>query len=100
MADDYDKLLADVERSLGGGAPAPTPGRPSKRGGAHPAAVPAERGRLATNVQVAVVSGAVAAGLVFLLFFFVPFLGAVSGAAGAFLATTLAVLVTSYLRRS
>jgi hypothetical protein len=103
MADDYEKLLADVERSLGGSAPAPST-KPAKRRGAHPAApaeaAPAPRSRLTTNARNAVVSGGVAAVAIYVLFMFVPFLRAASGAWGAFLATTLAVFLTSYVRRS
>jgi hypothetical protein len=102
MADDYEKLLAEVESTLGakkpsgGSTPARRPAAPDKR-----AAEPAARatGGLPANVRTAVIAGAVAAGVVFALFAFLPFLGSVSGAAGAFLGVTIAVFVTGYLRR-
>jgi hypothetical protein len=102
MSDDYEKLLADVDRSLGGGT---APSKKVARGGASPVppradVPPVPRRRIATNARTAVVAGAVAAGVIYVLFMFTPFLRAASGAWGAFLATTVAVFLTSYLRRS
>jgi hypothetical protein len=104
MADDYEKLMAEVEQSLGGTTPAkPTAKKPSRRevAAARRAAEAeaAERGRIASAAQTAVVSGVVAAAGIFVLFAFLPFLRAGSGAWGAFIATTIAVFITSLLRR-
>jgi len=88
-----DKLLAEVEGVMG----------------ARPASVPAPRGDrraepvaagLTARVRGAVVSGAAAAVVVWVLFALVPFLGATSGAAGAFLATLVTVLVLPRRRAS
>jgi len=84
--EDIDKLLAEVEGTLSGKPPTPR---------ARDAGHPAERARagITARVSTAAVSGAVAAALVWLAFVFLPFLGATSGAAGAFLATFVAVLL-------
>ena len=95
--DDIDALLAEVDRTLGnspsGGAtparsrrssPAPTP----SGGGA-----PQPRGAFADRLRTAAISGVAGAAVVFVLFAFLPFLGAVPGATGAFLATFVAVLL-------
>jgi hypothetical protein len=82
---DIDKLLAEVERTLGGAAGAPRPSRehaPARRAGGPVA-----------RVRTAAVSGVVAAVVVWVAFALLPFLGATSGAAGAFLAAFVAVLV-------
>jgi hypothetical protein len=93
---EIDKLLAEVEATLN---EKPQPARsggakqPAQRGGG--SNEPAERagtgfaGRLGT----AVIGGAAAAALVWVAFFFLPFLGATSGAAGAFLATFITLLL-------
>jgi hypothetical protein len=83
---DIEKLLADVESTLGGRPPSPR---------ARNADQPAERAAagFTARVSAAAVSGAVAAALVWVAFLFLPFLGATSGAAGAFLAAFVSVLL-------
>jgi hypothetical protein len=83
---EIDKLLAEVEATLGD----KPVGRQSRE-----ASQPAERAGsgFVARVGTAAVGGAVAAGLVWLAFFFLPLLGATSGAAGAFLATFITLLV-------
>jgi hypothetical protein len=85
---DIEKLLAEVDATLG-----ETPARPQARAGA--GKPPAERQGvgLAARVSTATVAAAVAAAVVWVAFFFLPFLGATSGAAGAFLGTFIAVLI-------
>jgi hypothetical protein len=81
---DIDKLLAEVESTLAGKPVSPrTAGDPAQRTGAG----------FVARVGTAAVSGAVAAALVWLAFVFLPFLSAVSGAAGAFLAAFVTVLL-------
>lgn len=107
MADDYDKLLADVEASLGGS------GGSAGRGGSAPArrrkgtaakdeaAAPARRpGRVSATAKSSVVAGGLGAAGIFALFALLPFLRAGSGAAGAFLAVTIAVFVMGLRHRS
>jgi hypothetical protein len=85
---DIDKLLAEVDGMLTGG------GTPAKGAVAPSSSTEPSRGRLATQVRTAAISGAVAAVGVFIFFFAVPFvLDASSGAAGAFLGTFGAVLI-------
>src|SRR5688500_5425043 len=84
---DIEKLLAEVDATLG-----ETPARPQGRAGAGNR--PAERqgagpGRRASTATVA---AAVRAVVIWVPFFFLPLLGAPSGAAGAFLGTSIAVL--------
>lgn len=83
---DIERLLAEVEGTLGGSKPAsratPSRGRVDKRAGG-----------LTEQVRVAAFTGVVGAGVVFVLFALLPFLRAPSGAAGAFLATFVAVLL-------
>jgi hypothetical protein len=89
--DDYSKLLRDVEASLSGGDPA--------RGrGSTP--VPARREATGTSSRTttALVAGGVAAAVVGLLFALLPFLGAVSGAAGAFLGAAVVAFVLTRRR--
>jgi hypothetical protein len=84
---DIDRLLAEADRMLAGAEA--TPGRavqPQQD-------TESEPGRLVQQVRAAAVSGAVAATAVWFLFAVLPFLRATSGAAGAFLATFVAVLV-------
>lgn len=91
--DDIDSLLAEVERSLSG-APAPQRGKaPATRQSGTPA--PSGGGALSR----AAVAGVVAAVVVFVLFALLPFLGATSGAAGAFLGATVTALVLGFLHR-
>jgi hypothetical protein len=89
---EIDKLLADVEGTLSGRATGGTD--PAVRQGRTPAP-PAEswRTRLADRRRVALVAALAAGGGVWLLFAFLPFLGAISGGLGAFLGTFLAVLL-------
>lgn len=82
---DADKLLAEVDHMLSG----PSGARPAKREPEQDQ----RSGGLRARVRAAAVTGAVGAGFVWLLFAFLPFLGATSGAAGAFLAGFVAVLV-------
>lgn len=85
--DDVESLLAEVERSLGGAAP----GLPQRRADASPTRT--------SRVRSAAVTGAVAAGAVWLLFALLPFLRAGSGAIGAFLATFVVLVVLGQRRR-
>ncbi len=88
---EIDKLLAEVDRAVSGSPPARSrssePAAPSK------SPVSSLRDSLATRTRVAATLGAVAAAVVFALFWVLPFLGAVSGAGGAFLATFVSVFV-------
>jgi hypothetical protein len=83
---DYESLLADVERTLSGQSSRP----PERRGRSAPERSP---GRLARRTSTATAAASTAAIAVWLLFAILPFLRAGSGAAGAFLATFVAVLV-------
>ena len=84
---DIDKLLAEADRMLAGeGA---TPARAVQpQQGAEP-----DQSRRVPRLRAAALAGAVAAAAVWFLFAVLPFLGAASGAAGAFLAAFMAVLV-------
>src|SRR4051794_2224130 len=95
--DDIDALLAEVDRTLGGSS-AGSAGPPAKARRSKPApagASPVERPRvpLGVRARTAAISGVVGAAVVLALFAFLPFFGAFSGAAGAFLATFITVLV-------
>jgi hypothetical protein len=80
-----DKLLAEVDGMMsGGGTPAKGAVAPSEQ---------ASRGRLATQVRTAGLSGAVAAVGVWCVFAVLPFLAAPSGAVGAFLGTFAGVFI-------
>lgn len=79
--DDVESLLAEVERSLGGGSTGP----PQRRADSPPART--------SRIRSAAVTGAVAGGVVWVLFALLPFLRAGSGAIGAFLATFVVLLV-------
>jgi uncharacterized membrane protein len=85
-SNDIDRLLAEVENTLGG--------RPANQPAARKA-TPAEpsSGGLTARMRTAAIAGAVASVVVWFLFAMLPFLGATSGAAGAFLGTFFAVLV-------
>lgn len=85
--DDVESLLAEVERSLGGGAPGP----PQRRADLSPTRT--------SRVRSAAVTGAVSAGAVWVLFALLPFLRAGSGAIGAFLATFVVLVVLGQRRR-
>lgn len=96
-SDDMEKLLREAEQTLGGRAGA----EPARRSGSRRAArstPPARKGGRGA-VGIAATSGAAAAALVFVLFGLVPFLGALSGAAGAFVGVFLAVLIGRLRRR-
>ncbi|RZS91791.1 hypothetical protein EV189_1041 [Motilibacter rhizosphaerae] len=100
--DDIEALLADVERTLGRGGPAPER-QPARR--SDPAPAPRSSSRLdgvragvAARFRAALVAAVVAGAAVFALFAVTPFLGAVSGGAGAAVAAFVAVGVT-YRRR-
>jgi hypothetical protein len=84
---DIDKLLAEVESSLSG---KPAPATPARR---DEAPVATSGGGLRARTRTAVVVGAGSAGVVLLLFALLPFLGAISGAAGAFLGAFVAALL-------
>lgn len=84
---DYEKLLAEVESTLSG-----KPATPARRAQA-PTPEPASRGGLRGRARTAVVVGAGSAAAVFVLFALLPFLGAFSGAAGAFLGAFAAAFV-------
>jgi hypothetical protein len=90
--DDFERLLAETERALAGTAPKPS-GPARQDSVAKP-----ERGRFEVSLRTSAVSGGIAAMLVFVAFAATPFLGAVSGAAGAFLATFVIVLVQRITR--
>jgi hypothetical protein len=83
---DVDKLLAEVDGMLTGGGT--TPARSVQPHGA-----PERAGGFAGQLRVAAASGAFAAVVVWFVFAILPFLGANSGAIGAFLAAFFAVLV-------
>ena len=84
---DIEKLLAEVDGSLSG-----RPATPARR--AEPA-TPATRafGGLRARARTSVAAGAAAAVTVGALFVLLPFLGAISGAAGAFLGAFAVALV-------
>jgi len=82
---DIDKLLAEVDAMTGGGSVAGRPATPPARAEAG--------GGLTGRVRTAALAGVVAGGAVFVLFALLPFLGAGSGATGAFLATFVAVVL-------
>ncbi len=92
--DDFDKLMAETERMLAGPTPAKS-AAPARR--ADPAVAPAS-GRFESSIRTSAVSGSVAAVLVFVAFALTPFLGAISGAAGAFVATFVIMLVQRITR--
>jgi hypothetical protein len=79
--DDIEKLLAEVEGSLGGGSGSKGQ-TPAKRGSDKPAKSKSDR---AGAVPIAVAVGVAAAAVNWVIFSFVPFVGATSAAWGAFL---------------
>lgn len=91
---DLERLLAEVDQALGTGRPPAAPGRPADRepvrAGGHP---------LASRLSRSLVIGAGAAALVWALFAVLPFLQAVSGAAGAFIGGVVGALLGALLRR-
>ena len=84
---DIDKLLAEADRVLAGEGATPSRAVQPRQG------AESEPGRLVQQLRAAALSGAVAAVAVWFLFAVLPFLRATSGAAGAFLAAFVAVLV-------
>ena len=85
---DIDKLLAEVNSALEGKpdrSVVPAADRAQER--------PTLRARATDRLTSAAVAGLIAAGVVWLLFAVLPFLGAPSGAAGAFLGVFAAVLL-------
>lgn len=84
---EVDKLLAEVDGMLTGAGS--TPSRSVQPHGDPEAG----SGGLVGRLRAAAVSGAVAAVVVWFLFAILPFLRATSGALGAFLAASVAVLV-------
>lgn len=85
---EYDRLLAEVDSALGG-----KPERAVVPAAGGDPAPPTRRARLKQRASTAAVAGGLAAGGVFLLFALLPFLGAPSGAVGAFVAVFAYVLV-------
>lgn len=88
---EIEKLLAEVDSVVDGkpAGDAPSGGRrPAKDFGAS----------LTARARAAALSGVVAAVVVWAIFALLPFLGAFSGAAGAFLATFTIVLVLRWRR--
>lgn len=83
---DIDKLLAEVERSLGGKPPATPAGGEAARS-------EAGSGGLVSRARGAAMGGAAAAAVVWVIFALLPFLRAPSGAIGAFIAAFVAVFV-------
>ena len=84
---DIDKLLAEADQMLAGAGATPVRAGQPRQGTAP------ESGRLVRQMRAAALSGAVAAAGVWVLFAVLPFLGAGSGAVGAFLGASTAVLV-------
>lgn len=98
-SDEIDRLIAEADAALGArpaGRPSdrPTPARQPEAG-----AVEGAPRRFESSVKVSAVSGGVAAALVFATFAVLPFFGAFSGAAGAFVATFFIVLGQRISRR-
>ena len=91
----YDELLAEVERSLNPGQPPAKPAArtPARRPGSTPATDASGGGDVMPAGARMLVFGIAAAALVFVLFLFLPFLGALSGAVGAFLGAAATALV-------
>ena len=98
--DDIDKLLAEVDRMTGDGSATPSPPavpRSRRRRGSEPVPQDDSLGAVVRDLggrgRSAVVAAAVAYAGVFVIFALLPFFGALSGAAGAALATFVAVLL-------
>ena len=84
---DIDKLLAEADRMLAGAGAAPVRAVQPRQD------TESDPSTLVQQLRAAAISGAVAAAAVWFLFALLPFLGATSGAVGAFLAAFMAVLV-------
>lgn len=93
-SDDINKLLRQVDESIGESSSA-TAERGSTTRSVARRPEPTWRGALA----VATSSAVVAAAVVFIVFTMLPILGALSGAAGAFIAAYVTVLVGRLARR-
>ncbi len=99
--DDLDALLAEVEQSLAapGSAPArrgstaPAPASKPAHGATTTGADDGLVARATRRLMVSLIAGGVCAALVFVLFFFTPFTGAISGAMGAALAGFVTALL-------
>ncbi len=87
---DYDRLLAEVEAATGRTQPTGRTQTPRAGAGGEPQPQKRRRGR---RSDVALAAAAVAGGGVFVLFALLPFLGAISGAIGAFLGAYVAVFL-------
>jgi len=83
---EIEKLLAEVDRVVDG-----KPARDTGSGGGRTA--DSFGARMSARARGAAVAGVLAAVVVWVIFAVLPFLGAFSGAAGAFLATFAAVLL-------
>jgi hypothetical protein len=90
---DIDALLAEVNRTLGGGSAAAPPARRDTADG------PGVRRGLAGRTRNAAVAGGIAAGGVWVLFALMPFLRATSGAVGAFIGVFVVALLLGRRRR-
>lgn len=96
--DEIERLIAEADAILGRGPAAPPPARlPARASTASQS--PRPRGPLESTVRVSAISGGVAAAGVFGAFAVLPFFGAISGAAGAFVATFCIVLGQRIVRR-
>lgn len=95
--DEIERLIAEADAILGRDRAAAGPARATAPVPAPVAARP--RGPLESTVRVSAISGGVAGALVFAVFAVLPFFGAVSGAAGAFIATFFIVLGQRIARR-
>ena len=93
--DEIDRLIAEADAALGirpAGRPVTGPAARPVPARAADAAVERPPGRFESSLKVSAASGGVAAALVFATFAVLPFFGAFSGAAGAFVATFFIVL--------
>ena len=93
--DEIDRLIAEADAALGNRPAArPTPAR-------RPEAAPPGRSarKFESSVKASAISGGMAAAVVFATFAVLPFFGALSGAAGAFVATFFIILGQRMFRR-
>jgi hypothetical protein len=101
--DDIENLLREVDSALGNRAPDKAradrePQRQAGRG-ADPTDGRPVRGRIREALPVSLAAGVVCAVVVWVLFAVLPFLGADSGGAGAFLAGFAVMFLSRVLRR-
>jgi hypothetical protein len=98
--DDIERLLREVEGALGDGSPSRA--SPARRGGSQPsrsdAAAPGPVDRVRAGFPASIAVGAVAGGVVGVVFAVLPFVDSLSGALGAFLGAT-GVMMAGRLRR-